>query len=91
MPSPPPTPTGWPAAACAGSGADTITLPAGSTQTLASVDNNYYGGRTACPAITSAIVIEGNGSTIRREPAAPAFRILAVESTGDLTLTRDHR
>jgi hypothetical protein len=68
-----------------GSGVDTITLPAGSTQTLTS-ENNYSGGYNGVPVITSAIVIQGNGSTIRRASSAPQFRIVAVESTGDLTL-----
>ncbi|MGH8571293.1 MAG: choice-of-anchor Q domain-containing protein, partial [Gammaproteobacteria bacterium] len=31
-------------------------------------------------------MIQGNGSTIRRASSAPQFRIVAVESTGDLTL-----
>jgi len=69
----------------AGFGADTITLPAGSTQTLTSVNNSFYGSN-GLPAVTSAIVIDGNGSLIRREPTAPAFRILAVGSNGNLTL-----
>ncbi|MGH8567142.1 MAG: choice-of-anchor Q domain-containing protein, partial [Gammaproteobacteria bacterium] len=69
----------------AGSGNDTVTLPAGSIQTLTS-ENNYSGGSNGVPAITSAIVIQGNGSTIRRASGAPQFRIVAVDPTGDLTL-----
>jgi len=78
-----------PAGGCpAGSGTDTITLPAGSTQTLTSVNSNFYGssyGPTGLQ-VTSAIVIDGNGSTIARAPAAPAFRILTVARTGNLTV-----
>ncbi|MGH8566699.1 MAG: choice-of-anchor Q domain-containing protein [Gammaproteobacteria bacterium] len=69
----------------AGSGADTLTLPAASTQTLTSIDNGTF-GRTGLPVVRSTIVIEGNGSTIARDPAAPAFRILAIGPAGDLTL-----
>src|SRR5262245_51641893 len=69
----------------AGSGADTIVLPAESTQTLTEVNNSTY-GPTGLPVITSAITIAGYGSTITRDSAAPEFRILAVNSTGELTL-----
>ena len=69
----------------AGSGADTITLPAGSTQLLTAGLYSFY-GPTGLPAVTSAIVIDGNGSTIARDPQAPEFRILGVGSAGDLVL-----
>jgi hypothetical protein len=69
----------------AGAGADTILLPAGSTQTLTAVNNSAY-GPTGLPVISSVITIAGQGSTIARDSAAPAFRIMAVNSTGDLTL-----
>ena len=65
----------------AGSGADTIVLPANSTITLTSVAT----GGSGLPQITSAITIEGNGSTIRRDSSAPAFRIFDVIH-GNLTL-----
>jgi len=68
-----------------GSGADTISLPPGSIQTLTR-ENNYSGGYNGVPVITSAIVIQGNGSTIRRASSAPQFRIVAVDRNGDLTL-----
>jgi hypothetical protein len=64
------------------SGADTIVLPTRSTQTLTSVVIN----NTGMPLVTSIITINGNGSTIRRDPAAPQFRILNVDTTGSLTL-----
>ena len=59
----------------AGSGADTIVLPAGSTQTLTEVNNDTY-GPTGLPVISSVITIAGQGSTIARESAAPEFRLL---------------
>ena len=69
-----------------GSGADTITLPAGSTQVLTTVNNSTYGA-TGLPVISSAITIEGNDSTIERESSDPdLFRIFAINSTGNLTL-----
>jgi hypothetical protein len=69
----------------AGEGADTIKLPTGSTQSLTAVDNSTL-GPTGLPLITSTVTIRGRNSTIRRESNAPNFRILAVDSSGDLTL-----
>ncbi len=69
----------------AGSGPDTLILPQASTQTLTAIDNATF-GPTGLPVIRSTIVIDGNGSTIARDPSAPAFRILAVGLTGELTL-----
>jgi hypothetical protein len=69
----------------AGSGADTIVLPAGSTQTLTEVNNETY-GPTGLPVISSVVTIEGQRSTIVRDSEAPEFRILAVDSRGELTL-----
>ena len=69
----------------AGSGADTIILPAGSTQLLTAGPSDFY-GPTGLPAVSSAIVIDGNGSTIARDPQAPEFRILGVGSAGHLVL-----
>jgi hypothetical protein len=69
----------------AGSGADTIVLAAGSTQTLTAVNNTTY-GPTGLPVISSVITIAGQGSTIVRDSGAPEFRLLAVHSIGDLTL-----
>jgi hypothetical protein len=65
----------------AGSGADTIVLPAKSIQQL--------GAAQSLPQITSRIVIEGRQSTIQRNTAQnsylPFFR---VSTTGDLTLNK---
>ncbi len=75
-----------PAGGCtAGSGADTLVLPAQSTHTLVTV-NNTTNGPTGLPLITSELTIEGNLSTITRDSSAPEFRILAVAATGNLTL-----
>jgi Right handed beta helix region len=69
----------------AGSGADTVVLPPGSTQTLTTVHNDTY-GPTGLPVVSSVITIAGNESKIKRAEGAPAFRLLSVSSTGDLTL-----
>jgi hypothetical protein len=71
----------------AGSGADTLVLPANSTQTLTTVNNTSLPA-TGLPVIGSIITMAGNGSTIRRDPGAPDFRIFAVSSSGSLTLQR---
>ena len=68
-----------------GSGADTITLPAGSTQTL-TVGPLQLLRADRLPVITSAIVIDGNGSTIAARPAAPAVSHPRRGFGGDLTL-----
>jgi hypothetical protein len=69
----------------AGNGADRIVLPAGSSQTLTTVNNTAYYA-TGLPVIRSVITIDGNGSTINRASSGPAFRILTVGSHGNLTL-----
>ncbi|MGH8568658.1 MAG: hypothetical protein ACREXU_11735, partial [Gammaproteobacteria bacterium] len=71
----------------AGSGADVIVLPPNSTHTLTAVNNTTYGSN-GLPLVTSPITIQGNGSTITRDPSAPDFfRILAVgQNTGNLSL-----
>lgn len=68
-------------------GADIITLPTGSTQTLSVVNNETYYA-TGLPVITSEITIQGNGSTIMRDGAeeTPEFRIFAINGDGNLTL-----
>jgi hypothetical protein len=71
----------------AGLGADTIVLPANSTQTLTTV-NNTFAVATGLPVIRSDIIIAGNNSTITRAASAPEFRILAVGDPGNLTLRR---
>ena len=36
--------------------------------------------------MSTPIIIEGNGSTITRDSGAPAFPILTIDGTGNLTL-----
>ena len=71
----------------AGDGADTIELPARAVITLTEGDN-WSDGPTGLPAITSEVIINGNGSTIERDEADKAFefRIFAVGADGVLTL-----
>lgn len=66
-------------------GADTIVLPTNSTQTLTEI-NGESDGSTGLPSITSAITIQGNGSTVARQAGSVDFRIFHVDATGDLTL-----
>jgi hypothetical protein len=62
-------------------------LTLNSTQTLTTVNNTSLPA-TGLPVIGSIITMAGNGSTIRRDPGAPEFRIFAVSSSGSLTLQR---
>ncbi|MGQ0700412.1 MAG: choice-of-anchor Q domain-containing protein, partial [Panacagrimonas sp.] len=66
-------------------GADTIVLPANSTQALTAV-NNVTEEANGLPSITSAITIQGNGSTITRQAGSPEFRIFRIAAEGDLSL-----
>jgi hypothetical protein len=68
----------------AGSGADTIVLPVNAKVKLRAVHDKTYGA-TGLPTITTPITIEGNNATIFRQ-GNPAFRLIAVGSSGDLTL-----
>ena len=85
----------------AGSGADTIVLPANANLALSAVYAKTYGqfgDPVGLPPITSQITIEGNGTTIARQANAPDFGLMAVRgkvfqgvgvppsSGGDLTL-----
>src|SRR6266498_4053007 len=73
----------------AGSGADTIVLPANANVTLSAVHaNNSPFGPTGLPLIASRITIEGNGATIARQGNAPPFGLMAVIHPGNLTLQR---
>jgi CSLREA domain-containing protein len=65
-------------------GDNIIELAPGATYVLTAADNGYNG----YPLITSTLTIHGNGSTITRSPAAPAFRLLKIASEGALTLTQ---
>lgn len=68
----------------AGSGADTINLPAAATFTI-TTSHAYNQGNTGLPQVTSAITIEGNGSTITHSSAG-SIRLFAISNTGNLTL-----
>ncbi len=45
-----------------------------------------FGSPVGLPPIASRITIEGNGATIARQGNAPAFGLMAVGNSGDLTL-----
>ena len=62
----------------AGSGADTIVLPANANVTLSNAYGTHYGSPVGLPPIASRITIEGNGATIARQGNAPAFGLMAV-------------
>ncbi len=67
-------------------GVDTIELPAAGSFTLTTpiVDERY--DSNGLPVIEGQVVIAGNGSTFKREPTAELFRLMAVASSGNLTL-----
>ncbi|MFJ3875966.1 hypothetical protein ACIPW5_00745 [Streptomyces sp. NPDC090077] len=70
-------------------GPDTLRLAHGCTYKLTAPDPVHPGN--GLPVITSEITIDGRGATIRREAhgkKVPKFRIVYVENTGSLTLTR---
>ncbi len=83
----------------AGSGADTVVLPANANMMLNTVHGFSdtaappgLGSAIGLPEISSRITIEGNGSTIARQAGAPDFGLIAVKGLfpggthGDLTL-----
>jgi len=70
-------------------GVDTITLATNGAYTFDGLSTPLVNnkGSNALPAITSEIIIEGNGSIIERDSATTEdFRLLYINSTGDLTL-----
>ncbi|MET0500638.1 MAG: right-handed parallel beta-helix repeat-containing protein, partial [Candidatus Binatia bacterium] len=72
-----------------GTGPDTIVLPTNANVVLSSVYCNTYGqfcNPVGLPPITSQITIESNGAIIARQGSAPAFGLIAVRFSGDLTL-----
>jgi hypothetical protein len=69
----------------AGSGADTIVLPAKANVKLSDVYDSTY-GPTGLPLISSSITIQGNGARIRGQGPDAAFRLVAVSDLGELTL-----
>jgi hypothetical protein len=69
-------------AADASSG-DTIALSPDCTYTLEAAQ---AGGDTGLPDLSSDMTIEGNGSTIERDPDAPPFRIAAATNGARVTI-----
>jgi hypothetical protein len=65
-------------------GLDVIVLPKANHALGEVIDSTY--GDTGLPLITSEIVIQGNGAKITRKASALPFRLIAVASSGDLTL-----
>lgn len=63
--------------------ADTLSLASGCTYTLTGADNYWY-GPNGLPAISSPIVIEGNGATLARASGAPTFRFFYVSGGPNL-------
>ena len=73
----------------AGSGADTIELAADSTYTVTDAPAMFTtDGPNGLPSITTAMTLHGNGATIECSAVdgTPAFRLLHVAATGDLTV-----
>ncbi|MFJ9846720.1 hypothetical protein ACIRYZ_41065 [Kitasatospora sp. NPDC101155] len=66
--------------------ASAITNANTSGDTLALAPGCVYDLTTPLPDIQNTITIKGHGATITRDPGAPAFRILTVDSTGNLDL-----
>ncbi len=70
-----------------GPGTDTIELAPGCVYELGVVDNTID-GNNGLPSITSSIVINGNGATIRRSTLSQkaAIRLFHISQGGDLVL-----
>jgi len=70
-----------------GPGTDTIDLDGSCTYQLAAVDNTVD-GNNGTPTITSSIVINGNGATVRRsvDSQKAAIRLFHISQGGELTL-----
>jgi hypothetical protein len=64
---------------------DNINLAAACTYTLTTVNNTDSDGPNGLPVITSNVNIIGNGATISRDPAAPPFRLIKVDTAGTLS------
>ena len=70
-----------------GPGTDTINLDPGCIYQLDSV-NNTTDGNNGLPSITSSIIINGSGATVRRATTAGkmALRLFHISAGGELTL-----
>jgi CSLREA domain-containing protein len=62
-----------------------VTLAAGASYTLNTVDNSADGDN-GLPNITGKVTIAGSGATIARDAGAPDFRIFHVAASGNLQL-----
>jgi hypothetical protein len=70
----------------AGSGNDTISLPADALMVFTTTHNGVDGGN-ALPVITTTITILGNGATLARNTSiAPNFRFFKIVASGNLTI-----
>lgn len=69
----------------AGSGADTIDLPAGGAFTFTTA-YVYDVGNNGLPTISSDVTIDGNGSTLDLGGSAVGIRLARVGATGGLTV-----
>ena len=68
-----------------------IVLPAGATFVLAAAEATGTDGNVGLPVVTARIHVRGAGSAVERDaslacPGGPAFRILEVALSGNLTL-----
>ncbi len=70
-----------------GSGTDTINLEAGCVYQLGVVDNTVD-GNNGTPSITTSIIINGNGATVRRSTGSQksAIRLFHISQGGELVL-----
>ena len=73
-------------------GTNTILLATNGVYTLTGANNDWY-GQNGLPAISSTVIIEGNGATIARDTGATAFRLFYISggatnhpAAGGLTL-----
>lgn len=65
-----------------GPGLDTIALDPTTFNFSSAGDNDPFFGASALPAITTQIVINGNGATFQRAASAPGFRFFLVGGFG---------
>jgi hypothetical protein len=65
-------------------GGDTLALIPGCTYTLTTAHGSGPAGPVGLPPITTPITLLGLGTTITRDPGAPAFRILQVEGAANV-------
>ncbi|MEU5235836.1 hypothetical protein ACH4UR_10630 [Streptomyces lydicus] len=69
-------------------GGDTLLLLPFCTYRLTSAHGRGPAGPVGLPPITSPITLLGMGSTITRDPSAPAFRVMEVEGAANVPATK---